>query len=234
MTQMQPPPAPPVRPLVQVTPGNRVPLNPAQFKETAGGDPIFVNEQNSPVTVFSPDKKPIDVMPLFLAGKTPQGVYHVQGEHYAQFAEGRGGLSRFRPDIATKEMGDRILTMVAARGNLSSGVTAQLAQTEKRASKNVILDENSALAVMQATKGASIEDVTAITDFIALRRTNPHNANLHPAVDLRYGAVARCIADSLQKPVAAIQTHETVVEAPKAPVEEKAPENASGKPSKAR
>lgn len=233
MSQLQFPHAPPVRPLPQ-TNTNRVPVNPVQFKETVGGDPIFVNEQNSPVTVFSPDKKPIDVMPLFFAGKNPQGVYHVQGEHYAQFAGGRGGLSRFRPEVATKEMGDRILGLVAARGNLSSGVTAQLQQTERRASNKVMLDDVSALAVAQATKGASIEDVTAVTEYIALRRTQPNNANLHPAVESRYGIVARCIADGIQKPVAATQTLETTVEAPKTPMEDKGPEIASGKGSKAK
>lgn len=183
-------------------------------------DPVFVNNLNIPVQVFDEARKPIQVMPAGLQGRHPNGIYHVQGEHFRQFSAPYGSLTLFRPPVHPSKTDKAIMDQVAGNNRRAlrtqpASLPAPAPQPAQPAARtipataapiappahigppeNVVLDTLTGFEIQRAAPKATPQERSDLATFVLKRRGGDTELQLHPSLAHYEEAMIRIADDT--------------------------------------
>ena len=141
-------------------------------------EPVFVNNHNVSVDVFTPDHHRLTVLPLALKARFPNATFEVKGEHYRQFTD-TGSLVLFRNGEAAKpapspEEIRRVAAMEAA--NRDRQRESQMVAERNKASARTAtppvpqLDTETSYLIGQASPDATPQQRADLATYVLKKR----------------------------------------------------------------
>lgn len=157
--------------------------------------PVFINSQVSPVSVYDPDRRRVDVFPFdWRRRHANEGVrFAVEGEHYRQFVHPHGPLTFLTPDLHGQEVYDTLTENLedhrrlralakereaAARKNAPAGGAVTMAE-DRRAVTHVRVD------APPVTLPVAIADQLTLDAFPGASQVELQDINAHLAARVK-------------------------------------------------